>query len=35
MKSLLLTVVALGLLSGGGIWYWKVQSQPSTSFALA
>jgi HlyD family secretion protein len=35
MKSLLLTVVALGLLGGGGYWYWKVQSQPSTSFALA
>jgi HlyD family secretion protein len=35
MKSLLMTVVAIGLLGGGLFWYWKVQAQPSTSFALA
>jgi HlyD family secretion protein len=35
MKSILMTVVALALVGGGGFYYWKYQSQPSTTFMLA
>ena len=35
MKKLLLLTVVIAVAAGGGFQYWKSQSQPSTSFALA
>ena len=35
MKSILMTTAVIALLAGGVYGYWKYQSQPSTSFAMA